>query len=226
MYYCIARYYDPELMRFTGRDPVEGSYEEPLTLHKYLYCGNDSINRTDPTGEYWGALLYAAKVVNAINVENVAFADMLNSSMDLLDVAVAMGDVHNQVAAYVGNIGNEKKNKTDYSKGPEAFQKWGVTASECRNLGKESAEYSCKRRMAVNGALQSGLYYAGGMAAGVVGTTIGVMGGHLWKTNPLLGGSLIVVGALSDAAGVYSVKVAMKIGNNAREAAEQYCTCP
>ncbi|MFA5239684.1 MAG: RHS repeat-associated core domain-containing protein [Phycisphaerae bacterium] len=37
-YYLRARQYDPQLMRFTGRDPVEGNYEEPLTLHKYLYC--------------------------------------------------------------------------------------------------------------------------------------------------------------------------------------------
>jgi hypothetical protein len=43
--------YDPQLMRFTARDPVNGRFKEPLTLHKYLYCLNDPINYTDPTGK-------------------------------------------------------------------------------------------------------------------------------------------------------------------------------
>ena len=50
-YYLRARQYDPQLMRFTGRDPVRGKFEDPLTLHRYLYCSNNSINRIDPTGE-------------------------------------------------------------------------------------------------------------------------------------------------------------------------------
>ncbi len=50
-YYLRARMYDPQLMRFTGRDPVNGKYQESLTLHKYLYCLNDPVNRTDPLGE-------------------------------------------------------------------------------------------------------------------------------------------------------------------------------
>lgn len=51
-YYMRARQYDPQLMRFTGRDLVTGEQEYPLTLHKYLYCGNDSINRIDPSGKF------------------------------------------------------------------------------------------------------------------------------------------------------------------------------
>lgn len=50
-YYLRARQYDPYLGIFTARDPVDGDFEEPLTLHKYLYCLNDPINRID-TGGY------------------------------------------------------------------------------------------------------------------------------------------------------------------------------
>ncbi len=50
-YYLRARMYDPALMRFTARDPLIGTREEPLTLHKYLYCLNNSINLTDPAGK-------------------------------------------------------------------------------------------------------------------------------------------------------------------------------
>jgi RHS repeat-associated protein len=50
-YYLRARMYDPQLMRFTSRDPVRGKFNHPLTLHVYLYCLNDPINRIDPMGE-------------------------------------------------------------------------------------------------------------------------------------------------------------------------------
>ncbi len=49
-YYLRARMYDPYLGRFTGRDPILGDFQQPLTLHKYLYCGNDPLNGIDPQG--------------------------------------------------------------------------------------------------------------------------------------------------------------------------------
>jgi len=55
-YYLRARMYDPHIGRFTSRDPVRGEQEEPLTLHKYLYCENDPINKIDLDGE-WALLL-------------------------------------------------------------------------------------------------------------------------------------------------------------------------
>jgi len=44
--------YDPAMMRFTGRDPLKGNLAEPLTVHKYLYCGNDGINKVDLDGRW------------------------------------------------------------------------------------------------------------------------------------------------------------------------------
>jgi RHS repeat-associated protein len=49
-YYLRARQYDPHISRFTARDPIRGKFEEPLTLHIYLYCLNDPINKIDPSG--------------------------------------------------------------------------------------------------------------------------------------------------------------------------------
>ena len=51
-YHLRARQYNPTLARFTARDPAFGIPEQPLTLHKYLYCGNDPVNRMDLTGEW------------------------------------------------------------------------------------------------------------------------------------------------------------------------------
>ncbi|MBN2268996.1 MAG: RHS repeat-associated core domain-containing protein [Sedimentisphaerales bacterium] len=44
--------YNPTLARFTARDPVFGKLEQPITLHKYHYCSNDSVNRVDLTGKW------------------------------------------------------------------------------------------------------------------------------------------------------------------------------
>lgn len=49
-YFLRARQYDSYLSRFTSRDPVFGQFEDPLSLHKYLYCQNEPINRIDPFG--------------------------------------------------------------------------------------------------------------------------------------------------------------------------------
>ena len=53
-YHCFRRQYDPVLFRFTSRDPVRGTFREPLTLHAYLYCMNDSVNHVDPSGQFLG----------------------------------------------------------------------------------------------------------------------------------------------------------------------------
>jgi len=51
-YYLRARQFDPYLSRFTGRDSATDKFQQPLSLHKYLYCENEPISRIDP----WGLL--------------------------------------------------------------------------------------------------------------------------------------------------------------------------
>ncbi len=63
-YHLRARQYDPTMMRFTSRDPVRGFRENPLTLHKYLYCLNEPINKIDPSGKFFSGLW--ARTKNAV----------------------------------------------------------------------------------------------------------------------------------------------------------------
>lgn len=90
MYYCIARYYDPELARFTARDPVNGKYEEPMTLHKYLYCLNNPVDNVDPTGELAataiGAKMYVAEAV--VGALAFAYTYMVVIHNDFYQIAV------------------------------------------------------------------------------------------------------------------------------------------
>ncbi|MDD5011955.1 MAG: RHS repeat-associated core domain-containing protein, partial [Phycisphaerae bacterium] len=64
-YYLRARQYDPQMMRFTARDPVRGKQQSPLTLHPNLYCGNDSINRIDTDGKW--AIVIGGNISGSLN---------------------------------------------------------------------------------------------------------------------------------------------------------------
>ncbi len=50
MYYLRARYYNPSNGRFNRVDPYSGNMQDPQSLHKYLYCHANPVNRLDPSG--------------------------------------------------------------------------------------------------------------------------------------------------------------------------------
>ena len=51
--YLRYRYYSPADGRFQNQDSYLGETNIPLTRNRYAYTGNDPVNRTDPTGEFW-----------------------------------------------------------------------------------------------------------------------------------------------------------------------------
>jgi RHS repeat-associated protein len=53
--YLRARYLNPGTGRFWTRDTHPGSRSEPPSLHRYTYCGNDPVNRLDPSGHEYTA---------------------------------------------------------------------------------------------------------------------------------------------------------------------------
>jgi RHS repeat-associated protein len=64
--YANNRHYDPQQGRFTQVDPIgmsAASLTDPQSLNMYSYVGNDPVNRTDPTGLFWGKLWRAIKKV-------------------------------------------------------------------------------------------------------------------------------------------------------------------
>jgi len=95
-YHCFRRQYDPVLGRFTSRDPVEGDYQEPMTLHKYLYCLNNPINKTDPSGEFWGAIEQAKKITYGISAYYTGLDEGLKAAggdpWAIMDVAIAANE--------------------------------------------------------------------------------------------------------------------------------------
>ncbi len=59
LYYLRARYYNPLTGRFMSRDPEDGQFWDPKTLHKYLYAAGDPVNASDPTGRSLFEYLFA-----------------------------------------------------------------------------------------------------------------------------------------------------------------------
>jgi RHS repeat-associated protein len=49
-YYLRNRYYLPEVGRFGAQDQMDGTPQDPLSLHKYTYCQNNPVNGVDPSG--------------------------------------------------------------------------------------------------------------------------------------------------------------------------------
>ena len=50
--YFGARYYRPQVGRFTTIDPVGGRLADPQTLNRYAYARNNPLRYVDPTGMY------------------------------------------------------------------------------------------------------------------------------------------------------------------------------
>ncbi|MBI4208285.1 MAG: hypothetical protein HY538_01085 [Deltaproteobacteria bacterium] len=96
-----ARYYDPALGIFISPEPVDeltiqttggevqDFYKDPLLFNSYAYAGQNPINRSDPSGEFWfaAALLFA----QFLAVAAVAFVVMMLPHLFIGAVSEAYG---------------------------------------------------------------------------------------------------------------------------------------
>ena len=50
LYKFGTRYYNPGFGRWSQQDPVRGQLNDPTSLNRYVYAGDDPVNFTDPSG--------------------------------------------------------------------------------------------------------------------------------------------------------------------------------
>jgi len=62
LHYMNARYYDPANGRFISQDSYRGEINDPGQWHLYVYCANNPINYTDPSGHKMEWVGYGVQV--------------------------------------------------------------------------------------------------------------------------------------------------------------------
>jgi len=82
-----ARFYDPATGRFLSKDPVEGSFNNPLSLHDYLYASANPIVNIDPQGEFF--------------LESLALGMTFETITVVFELGAAAGIISDQQAADV-----------------------------------------------------------------------------------------------------------------------------
>jgi RHS repeat-associated protein len=85
-YYLRARYMNPSNGRFFTMDSYEGDAYDPLTLHKYLYAGNDPVNMIDPSGMFFDSTSLvtstaASRTITAMSVAQAAATILLVTTL-------------------------------------------------------------------------------------------------------------------------------------------------
>jgi RHS repeat-associated protein len=153
-YYLRARMYDPALMRFTSRDPVKGKFRKPMTLHKYLYCNNDPINRIDPSGKQSAAEILALPVTAGYATHALAIAFVAYGVMHDTDYAINLGIAIEQSIIGVMTLVStgvdywdalvhavKQKDRDDFGKLREIGKDYGKTLEEVRDAIERNKKY-------------------------------------------------------------------------------------
>jgi RHS repeat-associated protein len=95
MYDLRRREYDPANMRFTQHDPFAGSIDDPMSLHRYLYCNANPVNSIDPTGQFTLAEINMANLYRSVmNEIDLSVHEGVERS---IDTTMAGGDLNSAV---------------------------------------------------------------------------------------------------------------------------------
>ena len=66
MYYLQSRYYDAKICRFINADGYISTGQGLTGYNMFAYCGNDPVNRVDPTGNIWRLVLAVVLIAGVV----------------------------------------------------------------------------------------------------------------------------------------------------------------
>ena len=101
LYYYGARYYDPQLGRFTQPDTIVQAPYDPQSLNRYSYCRNNPLNYVDPTGHSWWKKFWGS-IVGAV-VGAVVGIFTANPALGFMTYSAISSGINS--AQYGGNFG-------------------------------------------------------------------------------------------------------------------------
>ena len=73
LYYVTSRYYDPEIGRGINSDNMITTGSDLAGLNLFAYCGNNPVNRVDPSGRFWISAIIKTVVVVAATIAKVVY---------------------------------------------------------------------------------------------------------------------------------------------------------
>ncbi|NES95922.1 MAG: hypothetical protein F6K32_11930 [Desertifilum sp. SIO1I2] len=81
--YLRARYYDPFVGRFISADAYEGTLNDPMSLHDYLYAHANPVVNTDPSGYFMIAEMHAAE-----SIRNILAGIQIDTGIHLISATI------------------------------------------------------------------------------------------------------------------------------------------
>ena len=102
LYYLQTRYYDAAVGRFINADGFTSTGQGLLGNNMYAYCGNEPVNKTDPTGQFWDQIVGPIKASLEAVIDNISAYVRAGCKLPQSDVGAA--------AEYVEVPGSSDKN--------------------------------------------------------------------------------------------------------------------
>ena len=66
LYYLQSRYYNPGMGRFINADNQISTISDLTGMNLFAYCGNNPVNRCDPSGHFWITALIVTAIVATV----------------------------------------------------------------------------------------------------------------------------------------------------------------
>ncbi len=145
LYYLRARYMDTSTGRFISMDTYQGTINDPVSLHKYLYANSNPITYFDPSGYCVAALAYTTISFNVA----VSYAALALSIIALLTVTLEIYANRDAVTSFIQSC-------------VEAIASGAVDSATAVSISKEEIVEDSKTKKKTRGyILYDPLDYAG-----------------------------------------------------------------
>lgn len=143
-------YLNPNTGRFWSIDSYEGNDQDPLSLHKYLYCQNDPINGVDPSGHEFdiptldvtmseGEDVEASSAVASMAAKRMALSKIQQVGLNIAATLLVMQEIGFGPGDIVDSIQTQTTQRANPTESAYAYQNF-----ECDAFANDAKIYFLK----------------------------------------------------------------------------------